>query len=246
VPVTDEITLAAAFIVGLLGSTHCIGMCGGIVGALTLGLPEPQRAAPRRLLPYLIAYNTGRIASYSLAGALAGYAGAQLDRLVLSQVQVVGHYVAGMFLVALGLYLAGWWQGLVWLERGGALLCRRVEPLGRRLLPVRHPVQAIGLGLLWGWLPCGMVYAALAWALTVADPGRGAALMFAFGLGTLPMLLLLGGTAASANRLLRQPALRGIAGAAIIAFGLYTLLGGGHAGHATHADVNGIGVHSHH
>jgi sulfite exporter TauE/SafE len=249
VPAADDITLVAAFVVGLLGSTHCAGMCGGIVGALTLGLPAPLRTGPRQLLPYLIAYNTGRIASYSAAGALAGYAGAQLDRLVLSQVQVVGHYVAGVFLVALGLYLAGWWLGLVWLERGGALLWHRLEPLGRRLLPVRHPAQAVGLGLVWGWLPCGLVYAALAWALTVADPARGAALMFAFGLGTLPMLLLLGGAAASANRWLRHPALRRIAGAAIIAFGLYTLFGGGHAGHSghgNHAGATASGVHSHH
>ncbi len=230
-----ELTLGAAFLVGLLGSTHCIGMCGGIVGALTLGLDDRLRKSSYRLPAFLLAYNSGRILSYTIAGGLSGLLGGQFARLDWGIDFPVGGFIAGLFMMALGFYLTGWWQVLLVLEKLGARLWRRIEPLGRRLLPVTSLPQAFALGMLWGWLPCGLVYAVLAWSLTTADAGQGALLMFGFGLGTLPMLLLMGGAAEHLNRFMRSPRARQIAGLIIIALGIYVLLaafqGGAHAHH---------------
>lgn len=145
---TPSLLVLSAFLVGFLGSVHCIGMCGGIVGTLTLGVPSAVRASPARMFPYFLTYNAGRIASYAVAGALVGYLGAQAAGLFLvERVQTVGRIISGTFMVVLGLYLGGWWSGLVRLERVGAYLWRAVEPWGRRLLPVRNPVHTLGLGL---------------------------------------------------------------------------------------------------
>jgi hypothetical protein len=218
---SGEITLVSAFLVGLLGSTHCFGMCGGIVAALSLGGASATRG---HSLPFALLYNTGRIASYALAGALAGGLGAQLLDLVdRSTARLVSASVAALFMILLGLYVGGSWSLLATLERWGGALWRRVEPLGRRLLPLRRPWQALVAGLVWGWLPCGMVYSVLAWALASHGAAQGAALMTAFGLGTLPMLLALGTFADRLNALARHLAARRLAGALLVAFGIYTL-----------------------
>jgi sulfite exporter TauE/SafE len=131
--------------------------------------------------------------------------------------------LAGLFMVAMGLYLAGWWVGLGRLERAGGVLWRRLEPYGRRLMPVRHPGQALALGLLWGWLPCGLVYSTLVWSVSSGGAWQGAALMLAFGLGTLPNLLLMGVAAGAIARLARDARVRQVAGGAVLLFGLWTL-----------------------
>lgn len=233
---TTEMTLVSAFLVGLLGSTHCIGMCGGIVGALTLGLKDDIRRSPWSLWSYLLAYNAGRIASYATAGAVIGFLSAQAWRLTTpAHAGLAARIISGGFMIALGLYLSGWWPGLGVLEKWGGKFWRRIEPFGRRFLPVNHPVKALMLGLVWGWLPCGMVYAALAWTLTAGSAGQGALLMLAFGLGTLPMLLALGSTARWFGEAARRPRVRQLAGALIILFGLYTLLAPVSPGHTDHA-----------
>ncbi len=221
-----EATFIAAVIVGLLGGVHCIGMCGGIVGALSFGLPESVRAEPRRVFPFVAAYNAGRVLSYTAAGAIMGAAGRALAQAPLAAAhtpQLVLQLLAGLFMCALGLYLAGWWSGLRLLEQGGAVLWRRVEPLGRRLFPVRRVRHALLLGLLWGWLPCGLVYSALTWSLAAGSAGRGALLMLGFGLGTLPLLMLMGLSAARLAAFVRQPLVRRIAGAAVALYGVYTV-----------------------
>ncbi|HUM92742.1 MAG TPA: sulfite exporter TauE/SafE family protein, partial [Candidatus Competibacter sp.] len=188
----------AAFLIGLTGGVHCVGMCGGIVGALTLGLPLARERPLLARLPFLLAYNTGRIASYVAAGALAGGVGAWAANLVsVHRAQLGLQVVAGLFMILLGLYLAGWWPVLGHLERAGGVLWRRIEPLGRRLLPVRTLPQALGIGLVWGWLPCGLVYSALVWAIGAGGAGKGALLLLGFGLGTLPALLAMGTAAAA-------------------------------------------------
>jgi hypothetical protein len=222
--VSGELTLLTALIVGVLGSVHCVGMCGGIVGALTLGLAPQQRRSVASLLPYLALYNLGRIASYAIAGAIAGGLSAQLlDVLAPERARAVTLLVTGVFMVLLGLYLGGWWPALGVLERWGGGLWRRIEPLGRRLLPVRRPIQALGVGLLWGWLPCGLVYSALVWALASGSAAEGAALMVAFGLGTLPMLLAVGAAAERLQRLTRTVWVRQAAGMLVLGFGVYTI-----------------------
>jgi sulfite exporter TauE/SafE len=245
-----EVTLTSAFLVGLLGSTHCIAMCGGIVGALTMGLAPAARRSPWALLPYLLAYNIGRIASYAVSGALLGLLSAQVLRITTpAGAQLFTRIVAGGFMIAFGLYLSGWWPVLTRLESLGAKLWKHIEPIGRRFLPVNHPLKALALGLVWGWLPCGMVYSALAWALVSGSATDGALLMLAFGLGTLPMLLALGAAARWLGHLARQRWLRVGAGVVLILFGLYFMLaprsphhapapGGApaehHAGHGSH------------
>jgi len=213
-----ELTFGAAIIVGLLGSSHCLGMCGGIVGALNMGVVNLNRR-PLALFGYQLAYNVGRICSYVLVGLLAGTLGASLAELGLSP--IFGKLFAAAFMIALGLYLANWWRGLAVLERLGARLWRHIQPLGQRLFPIHNPFQAFLLGALWGWLPCGLVYAVVAWSLTTANSIDAALLMLGFGLGTLPAMLLAGNAFNYLKRWIKAPAIRTSAGILIMAFGLY-------------------------
>lgn len=243
---SSELSYLSLFLAGLLGSAHCVGMCGGIVGALTLGLPAPVRGRYAGLLPYLLAYNTGRILSYSLAGALVGLLGASLAGVLTPQLaHTAGRVISGGFMVALGLYLGGWWPGLTALERLGGHLWRRLEPLGRRYLPPRSALHALPLGLVWGWLPCGLVYSALAWALAAGGPVQGGLLMLAFGLGTLPTLLAMGSAARVLGQWVRKPAVRRSAGALVLAFGLYSLFAPGAHDHGAGGGAQGGHVHQH-
>lgn len=206
----------ALFLVGLLGGAHCVGMCGGIVGALSLGAPGRWRLH--------LAYNIGRIASYAVAGAVVGTLGAAslgFDGQV--PVRLALYLLANLMLVALGLYLLGVTRALAFTERAGQHLWRRLQPLTRRFLPARSVAQAFPLGLLWGWLPCGLVYSALASALTAGSAGRGALLMLAFGLGTLPNLLLAGMLLSRLNEFVRRPLVRALSGLLVLGFGLYGL-----------------------
>lgn len=216
----------AAFVVGLLGGIHCLGMCGGIVSALTFSLPPTQRNRLPSLFPLLLAYNAGRIGGYVLAGALAGGLGAAF--LTLGGVAVLRHALqvfAALFTIALGLYLAGWWVGgVAWVENAGRVWWQRVEPYGRRFIPVDSPAKALPLGFIWGWLPCGLVYSVLIWALAAGGVVQGALLLLAFGLGTLPNLLLMGAAAAKLAQWTRQPLVKRAAGVLVMALGLALLV----------------------
>ena len=213
-----SVDLISAFVVGLLGGVHCVGMCGGVVSALSLGMNGDRH------LPILLAYNLGRISSYTLAGALMGALGFYFSGLLPVQTaQKVLLSLAGLFLILMGMYLAGWWNALSRIERAGGILWRRIEPLGRGLLPVRSVRHGLLLGLLWGWLPCGLVYSALVWTVSAGGALEGALLMLAFGLGTLPNLLMMGVAAAQLNRWVRRQAVRRVAGALVISFGALLL-----------------------
>lgn len=227
-------SLIAAFLVGLLGGTHCIGMCGGIVGALTASLSADVRNSRLRLFITQLAYNTGRVASYVAAGVMAGVLGQQASVMELTGGFPLGRVVAGVIMILLGFYLGGWWHALRWLERLGAYLWKFIEPLGRRFIPVRHPGQALLLGLVWGWLPCGMVYAALALALASGSGADGGAIMLAFGAGTLPTMLTLGVAFSSLGRWVRDERVRKLAGISVMLLGLFLLLAipGQHGHHA--------------
>ncbi|WP_457670886.1 sulfite exporter TauE/SafE family protein [Thiolapillus sp.] len=219
-----ELNLAGAFLVGLLGGVHCLGMCGGIVGALTLGQPQ-QDAATSAFWKLQLGYNAGRVLSYVLAGSIAGGLGLLLAQAgPLHYTQQILSVVAGLFMILMGLYLGGWWMGLARVEKAGGVVWRRIEPLGRKLLPVRSPGQAFLLGMVWGWLPCGLVYSVLIWALSAGGMAEGALLMAAFGLGTLPNLLLMGAAAGWMGSLLRKPLARKIAGGLVILFGVMMLV----------------------
>ncbi len=215
-----DLTFGAAIVVGLLGSSHCLGMCGGIVAALNMGVADGPTNKPKSLLVYQLSYNGGRISSYLLVGLLAGSLGAGLTQLGISP--LAGKLVAAAFMVALGLYLANWWRGLAVLEKLGAKLWRHIQPLGKRLFPIRSPLQAYLLGLLWGWLPCGLVYAVVAWSLTTGNAYDGAMLMLGFGLGTLPAMLIAGKVFSFFKGWVQSPLVRTSAGVILIAFGLYS------------------------
>jgi len=131
--------------------------------------------------------------------------------------------LAALMMIALGLYLAGWWFGLSRLERLGGKVWSLLEPLGRGLLPVKTPLRALLLGSLWGWLPCGLVYSVLIWALAAGDPQTGALLLLSFGLGTLPNLLAMGLFANRLRRWVQLPWVRRLAGGLVLAFGLLGL-----------------------
>jgi hypothetical protein len=228
-----ELTFGAAIVVGLLGSSHCLGMCGGIVSAFSMGLSDNLSARPKSLFIYQLAYNGGRICSYVLVGLLAGTLGAGLAELGVSP--LVGRLFAAAFMIALGLYLANWWRGLAILEKFGAVLWRRIQPLGQKLLPIRSPAKAFMLGVLWGWLPCGLVYSVVAWSLTTANTMDAALLMLGFGLGTLPAMLLAGNAFNYFREWVKMPAIRTTAGILIMAFGVYSGFSGlSHSQHHQH------------
>jgi sulfite exporter TauE/SafE len=215
-----ELSLISAFLVGLLGGGHCVGMCGGIVGAVSLSLPG-QKPRPS----FQLAYNAGRIASYTLAGALAGLLGASsLFLQHLLPIEKGLYLVASLMLVALGLYLAGWWRGVLVLEKAGGLLWKRLQPLSRHLLPVRNVRQGFALGMVWGWLPCGLVYSVLVAALATGSAWNGAALMLAFGLGTLPTLLAMGLAAVRLKSFLQTAWVRQASGLLVLVFGVVGLV----------------------
>jgi sulfite exporter TauE/SafE len=211
--------LISALILGLLGGGHCLGMCGGLMGALTLAIPPEQRG---RRLQLLLAYNLGRILSYATAGLLFGLAGWAVAS---SPAAMLLRIVAGLLLISMGLYLGGWWSGLTRIEALGRGLWRHIQPVASRLLPVSSLPRALLLGALWGWLPCGLVYSTLLWAASQGDALDSGLLMLAFGLGTWPVLLATGMAAERLTALLRRRGVRMAGGLLVILFGLWTLPG---------------------
>jgi sulfite exporter TauE/SafE len=211
----------AIFLIGLLGGTHCIGMCGGIVGALSVQMPGQTRSQ----WPLHLAYNFGRITTYILLGAARGAIGTagMLFNEVLP-VQLALYVAANLMLVALGLYLTGFTQFLAPIERMGHRLWRFVQPATRRFLPARSPLQAYPLGLLWGLVPCGLIYSVLTTALVTGSAARGAALMAAFGLGTLPNLLLAGMLFKRLRDFTRNSKVRVVSGLLVLGFGVFGLV----------------------
>ncbi len=231
-----------AFVLGLVSSLHCVGMCGGIVGMLSMSLPMEVRSVRGSLLLYTLAYNLGRIGSYTLAGLLAGLIGSAL---VIGQAGGDGsnllRILFSVLVIFTGLYVAGWFPRLALIERLGKPLWSWLEPRGRRLLPVRNPQRAFLFGLIWGWLPCSPVYSALALSLTTGSAADGALLMLGFGLGTLPTLMATGFLAGLSTSLRRIRYIKQLAGGGLVLMGLLGLLlvtlphdHGAHHSHDTH------------
>jgi len=215
----SEFGYAAIFLVGLLGGTHCVGMCGGIVGALSVQTPGGRAGWPLHL-----AYNGGRILSYTAAGALVGaIGGLGLAFGPVARTQLVFYVLASLMLVALGFYLMGFTRSLAIVERMGQGIWKRIQPLTSRFLPARSVAQALPLGMLWGWLPCGLVYSILTTALVTGSAVRGALAMLVFGLGTLPNLLLAGILFSRFRRFAQAPLARMVSGLLVMGFGLYGL-----------------------
>jgi len=211
-----------AFITGLLGGVHCFGMCGGVVGALTLNTASDKKSLSA-LLAITVGYNIGRIAGYVVAGAIVGFLGSTLvDLTGIQSAKQTLSIIASLFMIALGLYLAGIWSGISKLEYLGGHLWKRIQPYTKQFMPVRSLKQAVPLGFLWGWLPCGLVYTALIWTLSAGGATQGALIMLAFGLGTLPNLLVMGVVATHLAKWVRNPKIRLIAGLLVVVMGILT------------------------
>jgi len=211
----EWLALSAALLTGLAGSTHCALMCGGIAtGIASLG--------PRRLA-YVIEPNLGRVLGYTMAGAIAGGIGSGIVGIAridgLAQALRVG---AGLVLVLAALRLLDRRGRLAFVVRAGTGLWARLRPLQQRLLPADTSLRRIGLGMLWGWLPCGLSTSVLAVAWLQADARNGALVMLAFGLGTLPMMLPLSWSGARLAGWLQDRRFRNGAGIAVLLAGLLT------------------------
>ncbi len=214
-----EFSIIAVLLIGLLGGVHCLGMCGSIVGVFTSQVPKDSAR-----WPFHLGYSGGRIVSYAAAGALVGAIG-QAGLLMRDAVPVqhLLFALSSLMLVALGLYLAGVWGVVRRLERMGGGLWKRLQPYTTRLLPVNTVPRALGLGALWGWLPCGLVYSVLLTSLASGSAAQGALIMLAFGLGTLPNLLAIGLFWDSVKGWVQSPRVRLAAGLLVVAFGVYGL-----------------------
>jgi sulfite exporter TauE/SafE len=240
--------LLPVFVVGLAGSIHCVGMCGGIVTAMSATVRSSRTVIPahagihaeyplRRSMgsrvrgndvSLVLAYNAGRISSYMLAGGLAGgLASGARNMAAVAGIQLGLYWLANLMLIALGLYLMNAWHGLAILEQGGRVLWQRAQPIiapaMKTLMPADTAPKSYALGALWGWLPCGMVYSVLTTALLSGSAADGAALMLAFGLGTLPMLTGLGMLGARLQQAMQRRQVRIACGLLVLAFGVLGL-----------------------
>ncbi|MBU3022845.1 sulfite exporter TauE/SafE family protein [Aestuariibacter sp. A3R04] len=179
----NELSFFSAFLIGLAGGIHCVGMCGGVTLAMNAAI-----GVNRNRLIYTLAYNAGRIFSYIIAGIITGAVG-----------QIATHYLpfsgpilvlmSCIMLIAMAAYLGNWWRGLTYIERAGQGLWRYFQPFSKRFIPFRSPFHAFPYGMIWGWLPCGLVYSTLTWALASGSALEGGQIMAGFGLGTLPTLI---------------------------------------------------------
>lgn len=215
-----------SFLMGLFSSMHCIGMCGSIIGTLTLSLSQDIRNKKTLLLPFVFNYNFGRIVSYTLAGALAGVIESVVSSVPMGEID--GYRIMQLFSAAVmasaGLYIAGWFPRFAYIEKAGTRFWKLIEPYGRKLIPVKNLTQAFLFGMVWGWLPCGLVYAALALAATTGNIGNSALTMLFFGLGTLPAVMGVGIMTGILTRLSRMQRFKQAVGLFMIVLALFSAL----------------------
>lgn len=223
--------LLSAFLLGLLGSIHCIGMCGGIAGALGMAI---KTSSSQRKVILQLGYSFGRISTYAFIGLVGGLFATLITFWQTEFMLKLLRIATSVLLILLGLYIAGWWRILTHIEQLGHRLWRYLAPLTKRLMPVEHVWQSIALGGLWGWLPCGLIYSSLIWASSYGNAGLSALLMGAFGLGTLPALLVTGSLSYRLRKWIAQKKTREFAGFLLILFGLWTL-----------APISGLQIHQH-
>ncbi|GEM74582.1 sulfite exporter TauE/SafE family protein [Vibrio sagamiensis] len=210
-----------AFLIGLAGAGHCMGMCGGIASILSIGSNDER---PSLVVPFF--YNIGRLTSYAFIGALIG---GSLSSLVqfggLTHPLAWLRLIASFFMILVALYIAKWWHGLIAVENIGKFFWKYLSPVGRHFLPLRHTYHAVPFGFIWGWLPCGLVYSALTWSAVSGSAFNGSLIMLAFGTGTLPAMLTVGYGATYFHKFQRSNIFRNISAITLIIYALYTAEG---------------------
>jgi len=255
----EPILFTSAVLIGLMGSSHCLSMCGGIASAQSFSQGTYQSGSDTKadnnssshdqqnlavditdtgmkgsasaivsqppgrafLLPQLLTFNGGRLLSYTLIGLLAGAIGATLA--MNSTLFVLLRGLAAMMLILMGLYVGQWWAGLGKIERLGAKLWQKLSPVANQFRQSNGLKATFALGMLWGWLPCGLVYSALTWSMSSADPKLAGLLMFGFGVGTLPSMMAAGLFAYQLRRIFSKLSVRRVFASILIIFGIWSL-----------------------
>ena len=209
--------VAAAFVTGLLGSAHCVGMCGGISGLFAVNAAV---ASLRTQLPRSVAYNCGRVLTYAILGVIVALLGKTMVD-AIPRLAAPVRLVSGALIILIGLQVAFNWRILTPLENLGAKLWQKIAPTAKGLLPVESGAQALALGLVWGFLPCGLVYSVLLLAASTADPVAGSLVMLGFGLGTMPAMIATGLSASKLGQFMNRRRLG--AGLLVVFIGLATI-----------------------
>ena len=215
-------TYLVALLMGIFSSMHCIGMCGSIIGTLTLSLKPEIREKKSTLFPYVLTYNLGRITSYTIAGILIG-----AIEFILTRPLGEGHghrvlqVLSALIMAGAGFYIAGWFPQFAYIEKSGSWIWKKLEPLGRKLIPVQTLTQGYLFGMVWGWIPCGLVYSTLALAATTGDVVKSTLTMLFFGLGTLPAVMGLGIMTSFLARLAKMERFRQAVGVMFIILALF-------------------------
>lgn len=212
-----EFSLLSAFLIGLAGGVHCLGMCGGITLAMRAASP-----AGSNHLPFAVSYHSGRIVSYAIAGALTGLIGSMVS--TSSHAAALSlNFLSIVMLVLMALYIGQWYRGLTKLEQAGAVLWRHIQPFSKRFIPFKTPLHAFPYGAIWGWLPCGLVYSTLTWALASQSAQQGLLIMLAFGLGTFPIMILASVGASALLRVFKHPLTRQLFAFSLIIYAAFLL-----------------------
>jgi sulfite exporter TauE/SafE len=246
---TLDLLLPVAFLAGFLGSGHCLGMCGPVI--VLMESPGGQSSTFKGMRRRLI-YNAGRMLFYILLGAVAGALGLVLTKITGINIGLAAlRILAGLLVLALGFNLLFDIQMLRFLEKGGAVVWKRLSPLARHVLPISTPARALGAGFIWGALPCGLVYSSVAIAATSGNAASGALVMLVFGIGTLPALLVAGASASKLAAWIRHPILRRLTGLMLVGIGFFALAmpylhgnsGGAHQHHAPESQTLDPDIH---
>ncbi len=213
-----------AFFIGLFSSIHCVSMCGSIIGTLSLSLKPEIRATKSKMIAFIFSYNFGRIFSYMLAGLIIGLIESLLT---LPLGEEHGHryleVISALIITGAGFYIAGWFPNFAYIEKTGSRFWKTIEPYGRKLIPVATLPQAFMFGMVWGWIPCGLVYTALALAATSGDITTSTLIMLAFGLGTLPAVASTGIVSTFISRINNLHSAKQIVGMLLVLVAIYSV-----------------------
>lgn len=206
--------LSGAFFIGFAAQTHCVGMCGPVLGIL--GMNNAYKRIPAAIL-----YNLGRISTYTLLGVIGGLIAASVSD--ITTIQYVIRYIAGAIMIFIALQLFGMPQFLGIIERPFQYIWKPLQRFSQRFFPIRTALGTYTVGMIWGLLPCGAVYGPLAVAMGAGSVAKSAGIMFSFGLGTLPIMIGLAIFGTFVGHFFAKKGVRMLAGVAVLLMAIYYL-----------------------